>query len=245
MPEKRQLFSEQEVGALVRRAVELQEASQTDYQPGVTLDELSRIASEIGVDPKYLTQAIAETGKIDVKRSAFNLTEEFERVVESELSPEDFDIILKCAKSVNTRRGGGLLQVGRTLSGRVWTGSSFANLDVSSRNGRTKVDVKSNPLFAYLVTFHPAIFASAVTAGVMSHSQPLLGAGIAVGLLGAATIAFRFLVRKGHKAAKELTEKIVKTIEDNAEEKAAALQATGSPSIPVEPDVRENLSASS
>ncbi len=188
----------------------------------MTGDELGRIAAEIGIDPKFLEQAISESGTVQNTKGKFNLTEEFQRVVETELDPEDFDLITAQAKSTSTGRRSGLQQVGRTLSGQAWTGSSFAHLNVVSRNGRTKVDVKSNPLFAYLVTFHPAIFASAVTVGVMSHgSQPLLGVGIAAALLTAATLAFKFLVNRGHAAAKVMTDRIVSTIQENAEERSA------------------------
>ena len=116
MPKKR-VFSEQEATEIMQRAVRLQESSQTgdEYTPGVTLEELQRIAEEAGIDTRFLDKAVAG---VDTEEKStigvFNLAEEFERVVEGEMDPEDFDKILHLVR----RSGKGGHVAGRTHSDR-------------------------------------------------------------------------------------------------------------------------------
>jgi hypothetical protein len=220
--EDRRVFSEQEVTAVVRRAVELQEsASKESYQPGVTPDELTRIAGELGIEPKYLQQAIAEANSLESKKGPLNLTEEFERVVDTELSPDDYDVLLKYLKPTHRHT---IAQVGKTLSGRTWTGCSFANVEVTAKKGRTRVNVKSNPLFAWLVTLHPATIATFIILGAMGDAGllwPAIGICSIIWLI--AGFAFKTLLAKGHKAAKRLTDNLANAVAETA------------------PDLRQNL----
>src|ERR1044072_720629 len=149
MASDRKVFSEQEVTAVVRRAVQLQEqAGKDSYTPGVTPEELEKIAADLGIESRYLQQAIDEAVHSETRRGPFNLTEEFERVVDTELSPDDYDVLLKHLRAVGPRHP--ITQVGRTLTGTTWTGRSVARVEVTSKRGRTRVTVRSNPIFAFL-----------------------------------------------------------------------------------------------
>lgn len=237
MAQERKVFSEQEVTAVVRRAVELQEtAGQESYTPGVTATELGRIASELGIDPKYLQQAINESNSTESKKGPFHLTEEFERVVDTELKPEDYDILLKYLKPTNGR-GGSWSQVGSTVSGSTWTGWSNANFQVTSKKGRTRVSIKSNALFAWLVSVHPATLASLVLLpSLASKGHAWLALAIVLPLLTVAGLAFKGLVARGHKAARELTERIAHAIaETGSDETPAALHDRLAPPSAEEP----------
>lgn len=208
---------------MVRRAIELQEqASQESYTPGVTDTELQRIAGELGIDPKYLELAINEANTTESKKGPMHLTEEFEKVVDFELAPEDYDVLLAHLRPVNNR--GSIQQVGRTLSGQTWTGCSMARVEVTSKKGRTRINVKSNALFAWLTTIHPATMASILLLGIMGergHIWMALAIVAAVWLV--ASIAFSALLKNGHKAARRLTEKLAESVAEAA------------------PDIRENL----
>ena len=54
------LYGEQEIGALIQRAAEIQERAEDRSDPGVSLRELERIASEVGIDPVHLRAAAVE-----------------------------------------------------------------------------------------------------------------------------------------------------------------------------------------
>ena len=88
------VFSEQEVGQIIRRAVEItEEGSAQAYTPGVTRSELEKIATEVGVSSEALERAIEEARQHTGKRWPLRLTEEFERVVDGELDPSEFDLL--------------------------------------------------------------------------------------------------------------------------------------------------------
>lgn len=215
---KKRVFSEQEATEIMQRAVRLQESSQSGggYTPGVTLEELKRIAEEAGIDVQYLDKAVIG---IDIEEKSttgiFNLTEEFERVVEGEMDPEDFDKILHLV-----RRGGkgGMVQVGRTLTGQGNVGVHVVQINIESRKGRTRVKVKYIPLTAYFIGLHgPIIFSVIALGGLIEGGQPWLGAAVAAGLLGVGGTVFKWLVRTGREAAKKLTGQIVEVIEEEVD----------------------------
>ncbi len=241
MTDERRIFSEQEVGAVMRRAVEMQEHAQDagSYTPGVTQEELKRIGAEVGVDPKYLDLAIREAMAPESRKGPLNLTEQFQRVVEGELSPDDFDIVLEELKQFGRRHP--ITQVGRTLQGKVWTGCSLANLQMTSRNGRTKVDVRSNAIFPFLMTFYPAFLVALAGVGALSAAG-LAWAGIlgAIGLFTAATFGFRALLRKGHAAARALADRLERKISEATSPLRANLAASIAPETQMVVEVQQS-----
>lgn len=229
----RTVFSEQEVGEIVRRAVELQEqGSDAAYQPGVTRPELERIAQELGLDPQYLDRAIRESLSSPPHKGPLNLMQEFERVVDGELRQEDFDVLLEHLKP--GLKGRGITQVGRTLSGPAKTGTgSQANVEVSSRNGRTKIRVTSSPILAYLIALHPAVIGSLVAIGAFGE-KGMVGAAVAAtaGLLIAGGLGFRHLLKLGHQRAKALADTLAGTVEAETQPSAERAVTTQGDEIP-------------
>ncbi len=211
----KRVFSEQEATEIMQRAIRLQESSQTGgaYTPGVTMEELSRIAEEAGIDVQYLEKAV--TG-IDTEEKStkgiLNLTEEFERVVEGEMDPEDFDQILHLV------RKGGVMQVGRSLTGQGSVGVHVVRIDVESRKGRTRVRVKYIPLSAYFIGLHMPLLLSVVAlTSQFEAGRPLFGVLGSVAMIGLGTGIFSWLVKTGRKAAKKLTGDIVEVIEQEVD----------------------------
>jgi hypothetical protein len=208
MADDRRVFSEQEVGEIVQRAAELQEASPERglrYAPGVTREQLERVAQEVGVEPEFLQRALAERSS-DPERSG--LFRAHERVVDGELDPNDFDLILEHVRARRSRRSP-TTQIGRTLEGRVWTGTGFANLEVTSRNDRTRVRVKPTPIVEILGTFYPAFLASLAGAvPLASNGHGVASAVVAAGLVAAATLGFFGWTRRSNRSAKRLANKL-------------------------------------
>lgn len=234
------VFSEKEAGEIVQRAVRLHEAeleSTIPYTPGITADELMRVAMEIGVDPKFIEQAMIEGGSAESKKGILHLTEEFERVIQGELDPNRFDVILDQLKVMN-HKGQGATQVGRTLQATHWTGLSQANVQVTSRNGRTRVNVKSNALFAWLFALHPAFIASVITlAGTGESGNILIGLAVTGGLGVAAWAGFRSLLKTGHRRAGELAERLSRTIA----EETAGPRSLGSQAVETDAELHVRL----
>jgi hypothetical protein len=58
--ERRQLYSEKEVGTLIQRATEIQEGARESMERGLSLQEVEHIAAEIGIDLKHLQASAME-----------------------------------------------------------------------------------------------------------------------------------------------------------------------------------------
>ncbi len=219
MSESDKVFSEQEVAALMKRAVELQEANlhaQKDYRPGVTRDELVRAAREIGVDPSFLEQAIRE--KLQGTASAGSpLFQEEQRVVDGEIDPNDFDLVLKALNPVSTRRHP-VAQVGRTLSARAMTGSGMAKVEVTSRGGRTRINVKPIPALEIIGTFYPAFVVSMIAGSNLAHGSPGIATAVAGAAFGLAAILCRTWLGRSRQAAVRLADRIQGVVADQLEE---------------------------
>ncbi len=223
------VFSEQEASKIIQRAVELSEQENTEvYKPGVTRGELERIAKEVGVPTAALARAIAEAARTHPGKQPFRLTEEFERVVEGELDPSQYDLVIEGLKPMAKAGQPLASQVGRTLSMTTWTGVGQAKVDLTSRNGRTKVKVRSNALLQALMTLHPAFITSIIAMGALTErGMAGLGAGIAIAAMSVGATLFSILTRSGHQKAEILADQLKDKIQETiAEEGATPMQAS-------------------
>ena len=194
-----------------------------DYTPGITRTELENIAKEVGVDPKFLELAITQQGRPESKSGVLHLTEEFERVIEGELDPDDFDVIVENIKPLARMGQSGISQVGRSIQASAWTGISQANVSVSSRNGRTRLKVASNSLMAFLMGGYPALIGSIISAAALSENGYVgYGVAAAAAFLVAGVGAVRALIGKGHAAAAKLTDKLENAIQEENSKRSDA-----------------------
>lgn len=202
------MFSEQEASKIIQRAVELSEQQTSgQYAPGITRAELEKIAAEVGVSIDVLDKAIRETVKGDTGKGGFRFSEEFERVIEGELDPGQYDLVIEGLKPMANHGQPQASQVGRTLSLSTWTGVGQAKVDLTSRNGRTRVKVKSNSIFQFLMTLHPALITALVATGALGEKGMVwLGAGIGAAAIAIGASLFGFLTKKGHRKAEDLAD---------------------------------------
>ncbi len=209
----KRIFSEKEASELIQRAVEIQETTGDlgkPYQAGVTWEELKRIAEETGLDPKFLEMALErQSSEVESTKGPFHFTEEFETVIEGELDPNDFDVVVENIKTSGKANQPHAAQVGRTLTTFAFTGWGQSRVDVSSRNGRTRLRVKSNAFLAYFLALHGPLIASIIVmANMAEQGNAPMGFAIGGGLLAAGLIAFRWVLKNGHKAARKLLGKL-------------------------------------
>ena len=210
---EREFFSEQEATEIIKRAAALQErlqSSSTDI-PGLTREELIRVAGEMGLSPEAVEQAIASGAEKDKRLVLFSTT--YQRVVNRSLEPEHFDIVHDL---VGPRRGrDGVRQMGRTLSGRVSRGFGYGLVEITSRKGRTRIEVTSSPLVAVLLALYPGVVGALISLAYLARDGQMV-AGIAAGLgfLGLGTLAFRFLLGHGQARMKALADELKRKIED-------------------------------
>jgi hypothetical protein len=208
-----QFFSEQEATEVIKRAAALQErlhSTSTDI-PGLTREELIRIAGEMGLSAEAVEQAIAAGDEKELRHGMFSTS--YQRVVNRGLEPEDFDLVHDL---VGPRKGReGVRQMGRTLSGRVSRGIGYGQVEITSRKGRTRIEVTSSPLVAVLLALYPGVVGALISLAYLARDGQMV-AGIAAGLgfLGVGALAFRFLLGHGQARMKALADELKRKIEE-------------------------------
>jgi len=218
---QREVFSEQEVTDIIRRAAELSEGAvqSQPYSPGVTRAELEKIAAEIGVDPRSLEQAILDSRQSNAGTEGLRLAPEYERVVEGELDPSEFDLVTDFIRTAS-RFGPGVSQVGRSVNARAWAGPSKADVNITSRNGRTKIKVRSSPLIGLIAGGYGAFVTSILSAPALAEAGQygLAFAAVAASVLVGGGVG-TWLIKRGQSASRKLADQLRDRIEETLSSK--------------------------
>ncbi|HMS54549.1 MAG TPA: hypothetical protein PKA27_04040 [Fimbriimonadaceae bacterium] len=214
-----EVFSEQQVTEIIRRAVAIQEQGSQqgkDYTPGITREELERIAKEVGVSVDALRQAIEES-KSPTKRKLFAPMEEFERVIDGELDPNDFDVVASLLRGNTTSRAP-ITQVGRSIGGQTWVAPTLTHVDVTSRSGRTRVKVKPTIFGPFMLGAYPGIMGAILT-GALLGEKGFVAAAIAsaTAFVISGITAFLVLQKKSAHSAENFAEKLRDRIAEHLE----------------------------
>lgn len=142
------LYDDEEVGALLERATQLQrqDPARAPASGGLSLTELEEVAAEAGIDPRFLRQAAAEMASGPRATEGWEvvigerLTLTREAVVAGELDQDGFERVAE-AIQVNARETGQASLLGRTFT---WQAESAGKtrttqIIVTSRDGETHV----------------------------------------------------------------------------------------------------------
>lgn len=210
------------------------------YVPGVSHDELVRIAGEVGVTPEILQKAIdSSRNSTEKSRAKWDPTQEFEQVVEGEIEPADLDQLLEGLKLMNGKQG--LVQVGRTLQANVWVGGSSANLEIVSRKGRTRIRAKNSPLVPYFAGMHWSAILSLVSVLVFSvKGFWWIGVPLALLLLTVGFFIFSMMLNKGIEGTRKLVKNVAELAEESIADKYKTLK-NASPVSTTSADVTQQI----
>jgi len=232
-PTPRRFFSEKEISRVLRRATEMQEGAQTTDPTGLTYEELRQIAAEAGIDPQYLSAAVASLDQVEDTEAPFHwlgapIAVNLERVVAGEVSEEQWERMvgeIRTAFSLVGASG----QVGRS---REWTHDSKdrqAQVTVTSREGQTKIRIFAKYPQIAAVTFIPALsMGIPIALGVLGNMDPPqlpVGIAVLVGVLGTLFIALRFLFAQVMRGKERKAKDLITRLERIAAESAATPQA--------------------
>ncbi len=211
MNEGQRAFSEKDAAEILQRAAKLQEHEEAKgYTPGITLDELARIATEAGIDPKYLGQALSSPVPIEGSPRLLGMGLEVDRVYEGELDPDDFDAVIEC---LGVGKKQMVRQVGRSVTGQVQAGLAMATMEITARNGRTRLRVKSSPFVAYFATLHwMGILGIVLGASTGARLGPVMGALVGLLMLSVGLVSFWFAGQAGRKSTDQLVSKLDQAI---------------------------------
>ena len=213
----RRFFSEKEIGTVLRRATELQEASKSTDPTGLTFEELQQIAAEAGIDPRYLSQAVASLDEEDTDDQfhwmGAPLTVNLERVVEGEVSEQGWSEMVDDIRSRLDLVG----STGRVGQSREWTYESKeqqAQVTVTSREGQTKIRI-----FAKYPQLAASVFAPALGLGVLpvvailANMTPWIGIPVLIAVLGTVAMGLRFLFSRLMRAKKRKAQELLDRLE--------------------------------
>ena len=226
-------FTEDEVNAILARAVDLERAgiSSPDVAGSLSLTEIKEIAEEAGIGPALVEAAAADFLARRPSRPSGWLgpppRAAATRLLDTTLSPQDVELLLRVVEDRSKRRG----LVTEAL-GRVKWVSQSAQLttEVSIRNqsGKTRVDVEESypPQMRPLLQLIPgamgltAAVSLAAPAGIFG--APLVALALGGGALGA------ILGRGIWEAVARTTSRATRTLADEVAAAAGELGESGS-----------------
>ena len=197
----RKLFSEKEVGRILKRATELQEDKGPADTMGLSLEEVRQIAMEMGVDPRHVEAAMLEVQRNGDADERFYwlgapVSYEMERVVKGDVSEEQWaEMVDAIHRSFNLVGVSG--QVGRLLE---WTHNSRrrqVQVRVTSRGGKTRIRIYARYPKTAAVTFAVPMALSYMAASLFVAAMgnfTLSGfPALIIGLLGTVFLVMRFV----------------------------------------------------
>lgn len=238
-------FSEKEVAEIIRRAGEIQEEkAEGGYAPGVATEELRKLATEVGIQPEYLEQALQE--RSGVKPATKNDKNIIERIIPVVVDPADYDMITDVIKlqpmmSTGTTTSGGVTQFGRTMIGQASESWDNPHFKINSRGGRTKIEVwsdKTVPIVISLLWFIPLLLSIVVG----KAGGPLMGALYAILVCILTVFSYRGMDKKAQEASVTVADKLEKAILEYGEHKKSDLAARLETTSKTEESVNQTVS---
>jgi hypothetical protein len=185
---------------------------------GVTSEELTRVAAELGIQPKYVQQALSEAPNYQSGKRRFRLTQEFNRIVDVELQPDDYDEFLNILHPANNRFP--LQQFGRTVSGTSLVASSVATFEVTSKKGQTSIKIVSNQTAVFVAMIALAFLVSVMM--ILFSAMLPGGTGVAAFVVSIsafllAALTCLAIVPAIHRSAERLTNQVAECIASAAD----------------------------
>lgn len=226
--EPRRLYGDKEISRIIKRAAELQEQKGRagSAGPGISIAELEQIARDLGIDPTYLRQAVAELGSgIDTPAKSSLLGEtliEARRLVKSEMSDLEWEMMVQ-----EIRRALGCTgETGKLGNAVEWKTSDKElvtyQVTASPREGQTDIQIVSRrdgaAFLTYFVSGLLGLF-TALSVAAPSFSNPvelLAAGGVLVGVMTTA----RLLVGRWSRKQKQVINRLVDKLETIVRESA-------------------------
>lgn len=181
-------YTEQEVTEVIRRAAELQErlaegpggtagpGGSAGWR-GVGESELVRIAGELGLQEKFVREALADpqTLAVEDKGSVTAIDRTLERTAAGLPGSEAFEIALdEFGPSMGVQSGP--TTVGDTMTYQSMVGLSHCDVLVSKKSGRTRIKIGVNTFLPLIAVALPVMMAVAFVAGSLGKSfGPVVG----------------------------------------------------------------------
>lgn len=253
-------FTEEEVAALFRRASELQAEQNSKgvqrgsaEKAGLTIDEVSAIAAEAGLDPDHVRRAAAEMNRsaiVDQRgKSSVRDTEIFaERRVPVSIGEKVIeDIVAELRHRYDTSAGAymGMSHYGESTTQSVgrsveWKHTNLSGIEtrvlLQPRDDHFRVRVSKRSKWGGMTNWTPWAVTFVLIAGVLS-AVPLDLSGMFVGL--AMLLAAILLLRELNSRWVEKKRREVEELADSIADQVLRAGPTEAASVPFRPDLTE------
>ncbi|MBX3120241.1 MAG: hypothetical protein KF784_14340 [Fimbriimonadaceae bacterium] len=142
-------FTDKEASAILRRAMEIESSKgEISHPDGLTRDDLARVASEVGIEPKNVEEAIRQYQELDMittQERWLGAPEEYEieRMLDVELSEESWQAMVGEMNAQFSEQNGGNIS-GNTYSWRHKHGLGYVHVLAQKQGGKTLLRLKSH-----------------------------------------------------------------------------------------------------
>jgi hypothetical protein len=219
----RRRYSDREMALILKRAAELQEQGPgtATREQSHTLAELEQVAAEVGIDPRYVSEAAdAVDTEPTAKRAPLigaPITYQVNRYVDGEVPESEFAQMLDAIRQVTGRHG----EVNRVLGALEWKSTGLRGdtyITVSPRQGKTGMAIRGQyGLGAGIVYGAVGVVGAALLVGTSVSTGSAIDVGtlaaVGAGTYLAARTAWQVVAarteRRLRKVLEEVTLKVV------------------------------------
>ena len=179
-PKRSRLYSEHEMGLLIQRATELQQAKDDALEHGLTFEEIERIATELGLDSDSLRTAAMDLdeGFGNQKTNGFfggPFEIELKRVVEGAMTEEEWGDIVQELRRIKGHSGK-VSEIGKT---KEWThaidaGLGFTRVSISPRNEQSTILIQDRYKGWAILLYVAALFGGIALPGFIISAEGIV-----------------------------------------------------------------------
>lgn len=215
----RRLYTEKEIGALLKRATELQEEAHESRARSLSFEEIEQIAAEIGIAPEHLQMAAAELADLPTSDETsflfFPNPITQKRVIDGKLTEAEWEQFVLGIRRL-TGGTGKVTEIGQI---REWSRNiqeiGSQRVTLSPHGEQTLMEVRQHywggALIAYVFSFTAGMAIGGVMMdgnGMSDGLQLLIAAGGGVGMVTAVRIGIGLWVNKQRERVKHLASRL-------------------------------------
>jgi hypothetical protein len=240
-------YNDKQLALILKLAAERQAASSRPDDQGLTVAEIQQIAADAGIDPQYVTDAIAalEAQQEPERPSLLGAPTKylFDRTLRGEASKAELTEMIELISQVTGIQG----QTSQVFDSVEWRGKDIGDrhlyVTIRSDKGQTKVKVLGHwwgpALMTYLLAGIGGVAATIGLGAVIGPESAAATAAIVAAGLGASYLTARTIwqriARKAENRLKELVRRIEETVKPAATSEAKAIAQQVMAAAPVGP----------
>lgn len=187
--DRQRKYSDDEVSAILRLAMEGTSSDAELSHDGMSLDELLKVASEAGFDQDQIRTAAERLDTVETSSKKFDLLgcrpyTELVRVVDGEVTSENWDELVAEFRSAFQGPTGKASELGKSREWYAATELTGLQVSLKPENGRTKMKARLTAMAVPVMGYGVVTFMMGMTAIVVGKKSDLIATlGLPLSLL--------------------------------------------------------------